>query len=68
MSEIPCSYQIKDGLVIVRAPRLLVVLTVQEWVRGIKRGRYYRRHGEFKPGKVRAQETGDRPGAGIHKA
>jgi hypothetical protein len=53
VSEIPSTYEIKDGMVFIRAPRLLVVLPVSVWVAGIKRGKGWRRHGGERPGRVR---------------
>ena len=52
MSELPATYEIKDGLVFIRGPRLLVVLPVSAWIRGIKLGKCYRRHEGLRPGKA----------------
>ena len=59
MSECPCSYEIRDGLVFIRGPRVLVVLPVSVWVSGIRRGKSYRRHGGLKPGGARIPPRGD---------
>lgn len=45
MTGLPANYEIRDGMVFIRAPRLLVVLPVQVWVSGLKRGKLWRRHG-----------------------
>ena len=54
MSECPCSYEIRDGMVFIRGPRLLVVLPLSVWVSGIRRGKVWRRHGGERPGRCAA--------------
>ena len=50
MSELPETREIRHDMVLVAAPRLLVVLPMGAWVLGIKRGKAWRRHGNERKG------------------
>jgi uncharacterized C2H2 Zn-finger protein len=39
------SYEYKDRWVLLRVPRCLLVFTKNEWIRAIRRGKSWRRHG-----------------------
>jgi len=63
MSQMPLnSYEIKleAKLVFVRVPRSLLVFTLAEWIRALKRGKRYRRHGGEKLTGSQVQ-AGERP-------
>jgi len=53
MPELPAGYEIRHGMVFVRAPCLLVLLPLPVRVAGIRSGKAWRRHGTEQPGTSR---------------